>query len=117
MPALNFISRFAAPVEKGEKRQTIRLLRKHPIKAGDRLYLYTGQRTKRCRKLREVTCKSVQPIKITPGLRSVVLDERRLTYRPASRVAHKDGFSCLGEMMDFFRRVYGRTFDGVLIRW
>lgn len=74
MPLLNFELRFAGLIESGEKRQTIRAQRKYPIKAGDKLYLYTGVRTKNCRKLKTkfdktdedgktfVICKSVQKI-------------------------------------------------------
>jgi len=53
MPALNFHKQFAPAVEDGSKRQTIRALRKHPIRSGDHLYHYTGMVTKACRKLRE----------------------------------------------------------------
>jgi len=51
MPALNFQSRFADLVASGKKRQTIRPVRRHPIKAGDLLHLFTGMRTKRCKRL------------------------------------------------------------------
>ena len=56
MPALNFQKQFVPLIESGEKRQTIRSQRKQPIKVGDLLYLYTGQRTKNCRKLAESIC-------------------------------------------------------------
>ena len=52
MPALNFKKEFADKVASGEKRQTIRALRKdgkNP-RPGQKLYLYTGMRTKYCRK-------------------------------------------------------------------
>jgi len=64
MPAYNFKERFAADVESGKKRQTIRRKRKRPTKPGDVLYLYVGMRTKRCRKLREAPCESVVSILI-----------------------------------------------------
>jgi len=67
MPALNFKSRFAPAVElglanplaPGAKRCTIRATRKRPICPGDRLSLYTGMRTKACRKLGEAECRTV----------------------------------------------------------
>lgn len=45
MPILNF-TMFVDKVISGEKRQTIRKLRKRPFKVGDKLYLYAGLRTK-----------------------------------------------------------------------
>lgn len=51
MALLGFKSIFADAVERGEKRQTIRAERKRPIKVREKLYLYTGLGTKKCRKL------------------------------------------------------------------
>ena len=52
MPAYTFQSRFAPLVASGEKRQTIRAIGKRRHAAvGDRIQLYTGMRTKACRKL------------------------------------------------------------------
>jgi len=48
MPTINF-TKFK--VESGEKRQTIRAVRKRPIKVGDKLHLYSGLRTKKARNL------------------------------------------------------------------
>jgi len=64
MPALNFQARFADAVERGDKTQTIRAPRKRPFKVGDNLYLYTGMRTKWCRKLLDAVCIGVDPIRI-----------------------------------------------------
>jgi len=44
-------------VRDGSKRQTIRKLRKRPIKVGERLYHYWHLRQKDCEKLRESICK------------------------------------------------------------
>ncbi len=51
MPAINFKAQFASDVELGIKRQSIRPRGKRVYKVGDKLTLYTGQRTKACRKL------------------------------------------------------------------
>ena len=67
MAALNFQKQFAPDVESGIKLQTIRAKRKNPIKEGETLYLYTGMRTKKCRKLGEVKCYSVLPFEISPN--------------------------------------------------
>lgn len=57
MVAYNFQARFAPDVAAGRKLQTIRAEgRRAHAKAGDRVQLYTGMRTKACRKLAEGTC-------------------------------------------------------------
>ena len=57
MVAYNFQARFAPDVAAGRKLQTIRAQgRRTHAKAGDRVQLYTGMRTKACRKLAEGTC-------------------------------------------------------------
>ncbi len=65
MPSINFKPEFAEAVKNGTKRQTIRQVRKNPIKPGDMLTMFTGQRTKDCRKLCMHKCKSVEEIEIT----------------------------------------------------
>lgn len=64
MPALNFKMQFADKVEKGEKIQTIRATRKRPFRCGDKLYLYTGLRTKYCKKIGESVCHNVEDVEI-----------------------------------------------------
>ena len=65
MPAYNFQKQFAPLVESGQKRQTIRAIgkRRH-ARPGESLQLYTGQRTKACRKLisPDPECVSVQAV-------------------------------------------------------
>jgi hypothetical protein len=51
MPAFNYKKQFAELVATGRKRQTIRAMRKRPIKVGDKLYHFTGMRTKQCSQL------------------------------------------------------------------
>ena len=118
-PALNFQARFAPIVESGEKRQTIRAYRKdgRDPKVGDTLYLYTGQRTKRCRKLGEARCRSVQPIQIRVG--NIALPGKRggSTSRQCHAIARADGFSDWSAMTRWFSRTHGLPFKGLLIRW
>ena len=73
MPALNYQAQFAPKVESGEKLQTIRARRKRPFKRGDRLYHYTGMRTKSCRKLGESTC--VIAMDIVIGKKGIRFDD------------------------------------------
>jgi len=109
MPALNFQKQFTDAVESGKKCQTIRAYRKvRDPKVGDTLYLYTGMRTKQCRKLGEVECTSVEHVKIG---------------RYCASMSHKDdfaqadGFDTYGAMLDWFEQTHGLPFEGLLIRW
>lgn len=115
MPALNFKKHFAKSVEDGVKTQTIRAARKHPIQTGDRLYLYTGMRTKNCRKLGEATAKIVREIQISDT--SVKIDGQALYSGSVEKLAHADGFSSISEFKDFFRSNHGFPFCGQLIHW
>ena len=106
MVAINFQPQFADDVESGKKRQTIR--RKARCKAGDKLQLYTGQRTKACRKLLDALCVDVSDI-VMP-----LLDNPLIT----DAFAQADGFKDSKEMQEWFRTRYKTNiFHGVLIRW
>lgn len=119
MPSLNFKKQFAPDVESLVKRQTIRPKRRKPIKPGDRLYLYTGQRTKYCRKLGEGYCLSVQDIlfdqdKLTV---SIYVDNYKLGLIEAFELAKADGFQSVPDFISFFQNNYGLPFNGDLIKW
>jgi len=121
MPALNFKAQWADKVESGEKPHTIRAWRKRPIKVGDRLYLYTGMRTKACRKLGESVCISALPVRLWRNatdkrLTLFYLDDDTLGHYTAAQIAKRDGFNSLPELFDFFLP-NGGTFQGQLIEW
>ena len=117
MPLLGFKKQFAPLVESGANRQTIRLKRKdgknpHP---GDTLYLYTGLRTKGCRKLGTAICTGAWDVGITKC--GPVLTGIRLDPDEAGELAARDGFSCFGDMQDFFEKEHSLPFWGLLIEW
>ena len=116
MPLLNYKKQFAGLVESGEKCQTIRAFRKRLIKPGDRLYHYTGLRTKSCRKLLESDCITVDSITIKENGRLIV---GGLLQGCIGRevIAEADGFSCWEDMLEFFKTVHGLPFTGQMIRW
>lgn len=120
MPALNFKARWADKVESGEKPHTIRALRKRPFKVGDRVYLYTGMRTRTCRKLGESDCIRVEPIKIgqtaCEPLGFVEIGKVRLFAAQIMALARNDGFEALDEFFDFFVP-NGGVFEGQFIEW
>ena len=114
MPALNFQKQFADKIESGEKRQTIR--KGNRIKAGDKLYLYTGQRTKQCRKIGEEVCKNVYKFGIDSD-EEIYFDECVLIGIEKEQLAKDDGFDCAADMIDWFKNTHGLPFFGQVIMW
>lgn len=114
MSALNFKERFAGMVERGEKRQTIRAKRKRPIVIGETLHLFTGQRTKACRRLGTGRCTRVREVVIDRG--SLILDGRLVSFRTRYAIADMDGFCRWEDFTAFFAK-RGLPFEGVLIEW
>lgn len=123
MPALNFQPRFAPLVESGEKRQTIRAYRKdgRDPKPGDTLYLYTGQRTKKARRIGVVECASVHAVKIFRKGAVVEGDEGDVVYDEhhdaREAFAGADGFEDWESMREWFEKHHGLPFRGLVIRW
>lgn len=125
MPLLGFQKQFAPAVESGAKRQTIRAFRKdkRDPKVGQTLYLYTGLRTKSCRKLGEAKCTSAEPFAIVWGLhrwvgmKTVGRCLRRFVGDSADQLAQDDGFEDFTAMRDWFDKTHGLPFRGLLIRW
>lgn len=116
MPAINFQKQFSIAVESGAKRQTIRKRRKRPFRAGDTLYLYTGMRTKYCKKLRTEICQSALDIDIAPS--GIILNGDELYGKAADDIAVMDGFQSFGEMLQWLEAHHGLPFrNGQLITW
>ena len=109
---INFSPQFAPLVESGAKRQTIRKLRKRPIRVGDTLRLYVGMRTKACRLLGEAVCGSVECVVFGHGRGS-----HPTARQDQEAFARTDGFESYAEMLAWFERTHGLPFEGVVIRW
>ncbi len=118
MPALNFKKQFAQAVESGEKRQTIRAMRKdgRDPQPGQTLYLYTGMRTKVCRKLKETNCLETQPIAIE-GRHDIIVGTKPLDLAEEKKLAIADGFETSGDFFKFFEETHGFPFYGLIIKW
>lgn len=117
MVAYNFQRQFADAVEAGAKRQTIRATgkRRH-ARPGDPLQLYTGMRSKACRKLREAVCVQSVPVHISEdGV--VTWDGQQLPGAQVASLALQDGFPDIAAFLDFFRTSHGLPFQGVCISW
>lgn len=116
MVAFNFATEFAGPVERREKLQTIRQTRR--AKVGDRIQLYTGQRTADCRKLSDVDpiCTLVTYVAIRPDYLTVGNTDDH--PRDRDEFARLDGFKDYADMYRWFLERYGWTeFVGYLHRW
>lgn len=83
--------------------------------------LYTGMRTKNCRKLKEAACIRVTPIEI--GDHYILFLGKHPNYalslppNMADEFAVKDGFNDRHEMIAFFEEHYKLPFLGELIEW
>jgi hypothetical protein len=116
MALINFQKQFANDVEIGVKRQTIRAIRKRPIVPGETLYLYTGLRTKNCRKLRQNECISVNSIEITT-MDIIISGDSFFYYDYLNQFAVADGFTDFRSMVEWFSKTHGLPFNGWLIKW
>lgn len=115
MALINFQKQFANNVEAGIKRQTFRKKRKYPIKINETLYLYTGCRTKKARKLGEFTCMNIKNAEI--HWNGVYINETYLSSWESEKIARADGFNDFSEMKNWFKKIHGLPFEGILIKW
>ena len=132
MVALSFKAQFEFPIVTGIKRQTARVQRKRPPRAGELLQLYVGMRTKHCRKIiPDPVCTEVCLIMITvdadhPELIAGITFDGVTALRDheIERFAVADGFaapagtSAWRAMGNFWMRHHGPgKFIGHVIRW
>ena len=119
MPSLNFHERFVEAVESGRKRQSIRRRWKDgrfPFHPGQRLYLYTGLRTRAARKLGEGIIRRVEPVLIRqPG--PVLVNGRILDDCHVEALARNDGFRDFEQMMRWWRATHDLPFEGFIVYW
>jgi len=119
---LNFYEQFAEPVEKGIKTQTIRKVRKRPIKVGETLYLYTGNRFKRTQRLLcKGKCTQVKNVLISNPFAThsidIYLDGTRLNKEEAEAFCIADGFESMIDFAKFFHKQHRLPFFGAFIKW
>ena len=128
MVAYSFKPSFAAMIFSGEKRQTIRLPRKRHARAGERLQLFQGMRTRSCLRLGAATCLEVRDVLLDFSEDRVVLDDavELETGVELNDFATRDGFgdppsqlSPWGYMRKWWAITHGdpEHFRGVLIGW
>lgn len=114
---------FIEKILSGEKRQTIR--RASPkwenVKVGDKLTLYTGLRTKQCRKLGEAVVESVGKVAFyQAGLIGAITRDGEfwLTEDEVDELVMRDGFDDVYDFWQFFDAHYPeRPIEMKVIRW
>lgn len=127
MVAYSFAPRFVEPIRQGLKTQTIRAdgLRPH-ARPGQLLQLYTGMRTKHCRRiLPDVPCLTVMKVQIEFAFDSEWVIDKITTdgirVRDLDAFAIRDGFTDHEDMSAFWRAYHPEAnatgFDGILIEW
>ncbi len=110
MTAFNFKPEFVTKIESGEKNQTIRQTKRCEV--GDAMQLYTGQRTKQCRKIADAVCTDVFPIEI--GNSGILYFDPKVDIQV---FAENDGFQSAADMYQFFKSQYGIPFHGYVHKW
>ncbi|MDO8769550.1 MAG: hypothetical protein Q7K57_12770 [Burkholderiaceae bacterium] len=127
MPGYNFKAQFAPAVEAGTKLCTIR---GRAAVVGTKAYLYTGMRTKACRKLGQGTivhCADITLGYAQDGCPRAIYGKRKMSLFDLCALAEADGFNSPRAMVDFFRNQYktssvtadgGTTvYGGYMITW
>jgi hypothetical protein len=118
MGLYNFKERFAPRILSGEKTHTIRPPRRYPDKPGTTLYLYTGLRTKKARRLRIVKCAGVEEIRIfySAGRRPhVVIEGVELEGSECEAFAVRDGFASFNDFLAWWES--HMPFKGQIVHW
>lgn len=120
MPLIGFQMKFKESIKSGKKKQTIRQPRKRPFKVGDKLYMYTGVRTKKMKKIAEHVVRAVSSIIICKegyallGYKKIIFT---CDMKDLNRLAIKDGFQTWDDLVEWFDKKYELPFHGVLIEW
>lgn len=128
MVAYSFKKQFGPPILAGTKAQTIRADRKRHARPGEFVQLFTGMRTRQCRRLGESRCVEVLPVRMVFSKRGAAelmqVGERYLvTSSQMDAFARADGFADLEAMARFWWAEHPPeggnvlTFEGILIRW
>jgi len=103
MTAFSFKPIFVPKILAGEKLSTIRSTKRCEV--GDTMQLYTGLRTKKCRKLMDALCIGVAPIMIRePDIWAII-----------GKI--EEGFKNAQDFLEFFRHEYGLPYRGWIHAW
>lgn len=121
MPAYNFQKQFVPMILDGSKPHTIRKKRaRRPTVAGDRLFLYTGMRTKNSELIANALCTLVEPVIIYPFIGHIRNGDGVLMDVPEiEALAKADGFQDVESFFEFFCKTYDKSEldDFEIIHW
>jgi hypothetical protein len=106
---LGFKKQFATPILSGSKKYTIRNPRKIQPKIGERVFMYSGLRTRNTQKISDShELKSTQKVDIEISCKkgrksiAVTVDSRRLADHELEAFAQGDGFSSVADLTDYW---------------
>lgn len=120
MPAYNFKPQFIPLILSGSKFTTIRRIRiRRPTVADDDLMLYTGMRTKSCRKIANAPCVETKPLIIHPFNNAIYFKDgmEEIAGLALSKLMTADGLD-ENTFFRFFRLYKSQILDDFeLIRW
>jgi hypothetical protein len=105
MVAFNFSPEFVDDIAARRKRQTLR--RSARARVGDTLQLYTGQRTKDCRKIVDDDPVCIRTAAVELREDALYFDGHRQASDSAESYAQFDGFKNYAEMREWFLNRYG----------
>lgn len=123
MVAYSFQSRFRPKIEARLKRHTLRNDRKRHARVGEALQLYTGMRTRQCKKIGDATCTAVLRIRLDFEYRRVeFLESGHAITTPddTDAFAVGDGFDDWKDMRAFWAEQHPeitKAWEGVMIQW
>jgi hypothetical protein len=115
MVEIYFRKQFVEAIESGVKKQTIR--QKTKCKVGTLLQLCAAKGTKHYRKILDAKCVSVRRIEIDLKNGKFLLGTIWMDAKEKRQLAIDDGFPGLRQFYEFFRKHYGDSFKGYLIKW
>ena len=115
MTAFSFKPYMAPKILDGTKLSTIRSTKRCEV--GDTMQLYTGMRTKKCKKLKDVVCIGVAPIMIREPDIWAIIGKIEGNIHPANVLHLQEGFKNAQEFLEFFRQEYGLPYRGWIHAW
>tara|TARA_R110002096_G_scaffold172484_10_gene346217 strand:+ start:719 stop:1081 length:363 start_codon:yes stop_codon:yes gene_type:complete len=115
------MAKFADDVTAGRKNFTIRADRKRHARPGEPVQLYTGMRTRSCRKLvdPDPVCEKITPIiiyRVRDDRCLIVLNEITLRTHQTNYIVAIDGFKSHKEFMQFHLGD-ARSIKKIFIQW
>lgn len=119
---IGFKKQFVPLIKKGSKIHTIRADKRNRWKAGMKMHMATGVRTKKYKCFKQNVCKSIQKIKIKYSPKSfygkyipskIYIDGKSINFVALCELSKNDGFETVSDFLDWFNK----DFKGKIIHW